>query len=672
MKKTGSIILSLIFSVAININIIAAAEAPVIQNTVSKLNNDSIYSFSDHLKRLSRFSNVIEKNYFSPRWKEVPLNLAMVYLWAKDNYHEDSLLPLAENWIRLSNSKSGKYSDHAVLANIFANLIKHNFFQAEKAFSNVHYNKETEFLTLVAKALIGSSKKTKASLNGNNSFSFTYNIRVTHLNDARDIVKKYPESALGHYILAMNLQQKETQKTEKQDKNTDSNEAITEINKAIQLEPNNLLFTLKKAEFIFDETHSEEAVKEFNNLYELSFKDSYVAEEIGDFFARNKQIDNAINYITLAIKQDKGRTGLYKKINSLYGFYNKVEPVIEIYENALKQFPEKEELYMDLAELYQKNDASNKVIIELFTKAVKANPQNSDLHLSLGDAYYLDKNTEKSLQEYQTAITLNNKNTEAYGKLISIFKDKDDENRVIELANEALLNNPDYSMGYLWIGSVFLKQNKFDDAIKIIQKSVETNPNFVIGYNSLGLAYKAAKKFDFAIEQFKKALELNASYLDALLNLGDTYMQKGDYLESEKIYQQALNSEPYNDSIYFSLGNLYTEAKKFEQAENAFLRAILINPSSLDARNNLGNVYLKESKFDNAIGEFERILALNEKYATAYYNIACALSLKKEVNNSLTYLGKALSIDKNLKEVAKTDPDFDNIRNETGFKNMIN
>jgi len=119
------------------------------------------------------------------------------------------------------------------------------------------------------------------------------------------------------------------------------------------------------------------------------------------------------------------------------------------------------------------------------------------------------------------------------------------------------------------------------------------------------------------------------------------------------------------------LTDFYSDIKKYDEAEKSFERAILLNTNFLDARNNLGNVYIKTGKIDKALLEFEKIIKLNPNYSTAYYNIACVYSLKKDKYRALKFLEQSIKMDKSLKEVARNDSDFDNIRNEIRFKKLI-
>jgi len=68
---------------------------------------------------------------------------------------------------------------------------------------------------------------------------------------------------------------------------------------------------------------------------------------------------------------------------------------------------------------------------------------------------------------------------------------------------------------------------------------------------------------------------------------------------------------------------------------------------------------------------FQRAIELDPNFATSYYNLSCILATKKEKGKALEYLKKAISLDQKYKGEAKTDKDFNNLRGEKEFEEML-
>lgn len=626
---------------------------------------------SDWIRSLERSLRSINKNPNTLRWQSIPQNLVYTILWHKDNYHEQALSELANNLITISDKATeNNVYEEAKISKILALILKQDYDNAEKVLNTTYISPKNNFYTKVARVLIGHTQKAFTNMSGYGNANFSYNIKVMSIEEATALVKEYPNSAVTKFILAHALSRKELQNKEKSETPVvEESKALAEMKKAITLAPSVAMYQVKAAELEYSEDpNSAEAF--FTNMLIKSFKDPYIAEEAGVFFAKRRLFEKAIDFLEISLSSDSSRFSIYRKLNSLYSYTQETDKAITMYERSLNKFTSKPEFYNDLAALYDKKQEYSK-IIDLYSKAILNNVNTSESYSFLADAYLYNKEVDKSIAAYTEATKANPNNTEAYAKLINILWDLNNTQKVFEVSSEAVKNNPNFIMGYLWISSVYVKDNKYDEAIKIINEGIEVNPKFSPAYNSLGLIYKSKKDYDSAIKNFKSALAVNPNYVQAILNLGETYLAKGDFETAEKVVLEATKMEPYNDAVYFVLGNIYSEAKSYEKCIQAFERTILINPSSLDARNNLANVYMKQNNVDKAIEEFEAILTMNPNYATAYYNLACAYSLKKETSYSLEYLDRAISLDVTLKEVAKNDSDFNNIKNNRKFKELI-
>jgi tetratricopeptide (TPR) repeat protein len=64
-------------------------------------------------------------------------------------------------------------------------------------------------------------------------------------------------------------------------------------------------------------------------------------------------------------------------------------------------------------------------------------------------------------------------------------------------------------------------------------------------------------------------------------------------------------------------------------------------------------------------------LELKPDHANTFYNLACFFSRRGKTDDALAYLEKAIEGDKKYREMAKTDEDFDNIRDDPRFEKLI-
>ena len=122
---------------------------------------------------------------------------------------------------------------------------------------------------------------------------------------------------------------------------------------------------------------------------------------------------------------------------------------------------------------------------------------------------------------------------------------------------------------------------------------------------------------------------------------------------------------------YLEIATLYAQKGKYQKAEELFQKVAKENPSSARVHNNLGVVRLKQEKYDMAEREFREAIRLEPAFVLPYYNLACLYS-KKGVNvEALIYLKKALKRDERVKQWVKTDKDFDRLRSDVVFQELV-
>ncbi len=121
--------------------------------------------------------------------------------------------------------------------------------------------------------------------------------------------------------------------------------------------------------------------------------------------------------------------------------------------------------------------------------------------------------------------------------------------------------------------------------------------------------------------------------------------------------------------------DLFIDAMQKEQYEFASKYgriALGLDQDNPKLWNDSGIPFLKLNKIDQAIICFKKSRGLDVSLPDPYYNLSCAYSLKKEIESAINYLQKAIELNLEFKSKALKDSDFDNIRETTQFKNLIN
>jgi hypothetical protein len=83
------------------------------------------------------------------------------------------------------------------------------------------------------------------------------------------------------------------------------------------------------------------------------------------------------------------------------------------------------------------------------------------------------------------------------------------------------------------------------------------------------------------------------------------------------------------------------------------------------------NPLYRASKFAEAADRGRQLVAAHPQYAGLFYNLACCESPAGRTADAIDHLGRAIDRSERCRSHAKDDSDFDPIRDEPGFKELV-
>ncbi len=114
-----------------------------------------------------------------------------------------------------------------------------------------------------------------------------------------------------------------------------------------------------------------------------------------------------------------------------------------------------------------------------------------------------------------------------------------------------------------------------------------------------------------------------------------------------------------------------TDLGKYQEAIASLDKALEINPDLDLAWNNHGAALFSLGKHQEAIADYDKAIEINPDYHEAWYNKAASYAQQNDLDSALKNLEHAFSLNAELRESAKTDSNFDAIRGDQRFKDLI-
>jgi tetratricopeptide (TPR) repeat protein len=123
---------------------------------------------------------------------------------------------------------------------------------------------------------------------------------------------------------------------------------------------------------------------------------------------------------------------------------------------------------------------------------------------------------------------------------------------------------------------------------------------------------------------------------------------------------------PYE--FYLLRGQALRTAGQFDEAVVALSRARDERPTELDVLMGLAWCYKRTDRLSQAISVMQEAYLAHPKVPVVLYNIACYYSLAGDKAQALSWLGRALRMNTDLRKLIADESDFDPLRNDPDFQ----
>ena len=157
------------------------------------------------------------------------------------------------------------------------------------------------------------------------------------------------------------------------------------------------------------------------------------------------------------------------------------------------------------------------------------------------------------------------------------------------------------------------------------------------------------------------------------LTRGNAYFRAADYEQALADYARALQLRPDHPGILMNRGLALHNLGRHEEALAAYDRALQLRPDhpDPDTLTNRGIALGNLRRSEEALAAYDRALQLRPDHPATLYNRACLFSLWNKPPEAVEDLRRAIAGDPKYRGMARTDSDFDNIRSDPRFQELV-
>ena len=271
---------------------------------------------------------------------------------------------------------------------------------------------------------------------------------------------------------------------------------------------------------------------------------------------------------------------------------------------------------------------------------------------------------------------------------------------------------PDYDYAWNGKGNQLGNLGRYEEALSAYEEAIRLKPDYDYAWNGKGNQLGNLGRYEEALSAYEEAIRLKPNNEVGWTGKGNQLGNLGRYEEALSAYEEAIRLKPDYETAWFCKGSQLGNLERYEEAIAAYDEAIKLKADYIEALFNkaillkkLGHQDIGNQQFhliietcqqyknkDNqtidfwnvyaasltCLGQYEEVeqilqkaLAINPNHPNTNYNLACYYAIQDNIPLAVEYLAKAIQLRPSDREQAKKDSDFDKIRQDPRFIELI-
>jgi tetratricopeptide (TPR) repeat protein len=371
--------------------------------------------------------------------------------------------------------------------------------------------------------------------------------------------------------------------------------AVDFYTKALKINPGITPARRNLATVLWFLNQKEESVREFSRLLKTYPNDSVAHFYLGTFEYERKQFLKARDHFARAGDLASGNPEAIPMVLETY----LAAKDMTVPHRLMRQLEQAEkpnsELILQVGTLLNTYGVYDEAI-KAFEKLTSANAAKPEVYLLLAEAYDKQGKPDDAYRALAKAIELEPNSEEGYLALASFSSAHHNNEFALKVVGQGLEKIQGSSRLLLQQGVLWALEGDVLKAERSFQQASQANPQWSLPQLALGVSQLQAGRLAQAAETFQKVIKQDSS----------------DY-RAEYLYALALTR-----------AGAQGDTTQRNEIIAALRRAAHLNPKDAESRVLLGQTYLAAGQLETAITELRRAIELNPRNPAAYYQLGVA------------------------------------------------
>ncbi|MDR1631500.1 MAG: tetratricopeptide repeat protein [Dysgonamonadaceae bacterium] len=363
----------------------------------------------------------------------------------------------------------------------------------------------------------------------------------------------------------------------------------------------------------------------------------------------NGEHSNAFNALRHALQIDSTSSVVWAELSDYYLYLQLDSMAVEALQKAVRLNPDNFNYKVSLADMNRERGNIPEAIC-LYEELVKENPDKAELHFHLSNLYLGSRQIDKAIG------SLNNlENNMGMNEVISMQKYKlylsvDEKENALKEIEKLSVKFPLEAKYQILIGDFYLEEKEPEKALAYYEKACVIDPENPIYVVSMSNYYEQKGDNEAAAGEIEKALKNSSLDIEIQIAILEKYIQnlllnKRDVKSANALFETLMAQHSQEKELNLMYGQFLASQNKWEEARFQFQIVTESNPENINAWRQLLNVALRQDSIDEIIRVCEAALIRFPEVPEFYFYKSSALYQKKLFEEAL------LSIEDGVKYV---------------------
>ena len=272
---------------------------------------------------------------------------------------------------------------------------------------------------------------------------------------------------------------------------------------------------------------------------------------------------------------------------------------------------------------------------------------------------------------YRDAIRLDPDLLGAHNNLATLLLTSGREKEGLHHLQEVLRIDPKSAEAAYNIGNALSDIGRMRESIEYFKMAIRVSPEKADYHNNLGYALVQTGSPEQAIRHFEKAKLFGATDPMVDRNIVNAHRLQKDFARRKAKLDERLQNNPGDPVLTADKGDIYRDINNLDQAIVYYRKSLESAPDYTRAMAALAVACAQTNDLDCAENNFLKVIDTHPHSDKTSYNLSCVYSRKGEIQKSLEWLKKAISLGYDNWALIETDKDLINLRASNTYKEYI-